>query len=165
MQSLAPRLGIQELVPLFTLPSTQGGEVKLWDYKMRKNLVILFYHGSDCTPCREELRMFAENYDELVELEAQILAISSDNLERCEELSAEYGLPYPLLSDPEGSVIKKYTYWHADRAAALPSVFVTDRYGTLYYQSISDEATVLPPVEEVLSWLEFIRSQCPECSI
>ena len=165
MQSLTPRLGIHELVPLFTLPSTQGGGVKLWDYKMRKNLVILFYHGSDCTPCREMLTMFAENYDELAGLETGVLAISSDSLGRGEELSAECGLPYPLLSDPEGSVIGKYTYWDADRAAALPSIFVTDRYGTLYYQFISDEATALPPLEEILSWLEFIQSQCPECSI
>jgi peroxiredoxin Q/BCP len=163
--SREPRLRIHELVPPFALPSTQGKEVKLWDYKMRKNLVILFYHGEGCSRCKEELKMFAEHYGELVKLEAEMLAISRDGLERSRSLSAELGLPYPLLADPEGRVIEKYTYWRKDTEATLPSVFVTDRYGTLYHQLIADEITGLPDLKEILSWLGFIQSQCPECSI
>lgn len=159
------RLRIHELIPPFTLPSTQGKEVKLWDYKMRKNLVILFYHGDGCSRCKEKLKMFAEHYGELVKSESEILAISADDLEGTRALSAELRLPYPLLSDPEGRVIEKYTYWRKDTKAALPSVFVTDRYGALYYQFIADETTGLPDLEEILSWLGFIQSQCPECSI
>jgi peroxiredoxin len=132
---------------------------------MRKNLVILFYHGSECSLCRKKLKRFAESYEELEELRAKILAISSDRLERSEKLSAELGPPCPLLSDPEGSVIGKYTYWGVDRKVAVPSVFVTDRYGTLYYQHIANEITGIPDLAKVLSWLEFIQSQCPECSI
>lgn len=165
MQSLKPQLRIHELVPLFMLPSSQGREVKLWDYKMRKNLIILFYHGGECSWCREELKMFAENYGELVELETEILAISSGGLDRSRSLSVELALPYPLLSDPEGRVIEKYTYWRQNKKAAVPSIFVTDRYGALYYQCIVKEITELPERAEILSWLNFIQSQCPECSI
>lgn len=139
--------------------------MKLWDYKMRKNLVILFYHGDACSRCKEKLKMFAENYEELVKLEAEILAISADGLGGTRALSAELRLPYPLLSDPEGRVIEKYTYRRKAHEAALPSVFVTDRYGTLYHQFIANEITELPDLEEILSWLDFIQSQCPECSI
>lgn len=163
LESLAPRLEISHLVPSFTLPSSQGGEVGLWDYKMRKNLLILFYHGADCTLCREKLTMLAEKYEELVKLETEVLAISADALERSREVSAELGLPYPLLSDPEGKVIEKFTYWQGEKEAASPSVFITDRYGTLYYQLISDEIGGLPDLPEILSWLHFIQSQCPEC--
>lgn len=163
--SRIPRLRIHELVPPFTLPSTRGKEVRLWDYKMRKNLVILFYRGDGCSRCKEKLKVFAEHYGELVKLEAEMLAISADGLEGTRAVSAELGLPYPLLSDPEGRVIEKYTFWRKDAKAALPSVFVTDRYGTLYHQLIADETTGLPDLKEILSWLQFIQSQCPECSI
>ena len=163
MGSLKPRLEISQLVPSFTLPSSQGGEVELWDYKMRKNLLILFYHGADCFLCIEELRILAENYEELIKLEAEVLAISSEGLERSREVSAELGLPYPLLSDPEGRVIERYTYWQGEKEAASPSVFITDRYGALYYQFISGEISGLPDLSEILSWLHFIQSQCPEC--
>jgi len=165
LQSLKPLLQIYELVSPFTLPSSQGGEVKLWDYKMRKNLVILFYHGTECSSCWKKLKMLAENYEELVKLETEILAISSETIEKSGKLSAELGLPYPLLSDPEGRVVEKYTCWLADEKAVLPSVFITDRYGTFYYQCISNEITGLPEREEIFSWLSFIQSQCPECSI
>ena len=165
LQPIEPRLEINGLVPPFTLPSSQGGEVKLWDYKMRKNLVILFYHGGECSSCRERLKTFAAGYEELVRLETEILAISSEGLETSRKLGIELSLPYPLLSDPEGRVIEAYTYWGVDRRAALPSIFVTDRYGTLHSQCIADEMTRIPDPEEVLSWIEFIQSQCPECSI
>jgi peroxiredoxin len=165
LHPIEPRLEINGLVPAFTLPSSQGGEVKLWDYKMRKNLVILFYHGSECSSCRERLKTFAVRYEELVKLETEILAISSEGVETNRRLGTELGLPYPLLSDPEGRAIEEYTYWDGGRRAALPSIFVTDRYGTLHYTCIADEITRIPDPEEVLSWLEFIQSQCPECSI
>jgi len=60
-------------------------------------------------------------------LETEILAISSDGVDRRRSLFVERALPYPLLSDPEGRVIKKYTYLREHTKAAVPSVFVTDR--------------------------------------
>ena len=44
-------------------------------------------------------------------------------------------------------------------------MFVTDRYGTLHYQHMMDEITEIPDLEVVLSLLEFIQSQCRECSV
>lgn len=115
--------------------------------------------------CKERLRMFAANYQELMKLETEILAISSDSLDRSRNLSAELGLPYPLLADPEGKVIEKYTYCWEDNKTVAPSVFLTDRYGVLYYQLIAHEVTELPERADILSWLNFIQIQCPECSI
>ena len=100
-----------------------------------------------------------------MKLETEILAISSEGTETNRKSSAELGLPYPLLSDPEGRTIAECMYWDVVRGAALPSVFVTDRYGTLHYQHMMDETTEIPDLEVVLRWLEFTQSQCPECSI
>ena len=165
LSSLSPRLQIHQMVPPFTLRSGQGKEVKLWDYKMRKNLVILFHHGSNCSVCREKLKDFADHYREFAELETEILAISSGDEEDTEMLRTELDLPYPLLSDPEGRTTEKYTYWQRGNRVPLPSVFVTDRYGMLVFQQIADEITGLPDRKEILSWLNFIQSQCPECSV
>jgi peroxiredoxin len=41
-----------------------------------------------------------------VKLETEILAISSEGIETNRKSSAELGLPYPLLSDPEGRAIE-----------------------------------------------------------
>jgi len=132
---------------------------------MRKNLVMLFCHGGECSLCRESLKMCAENYKELVKLEAEMVAISSDSLDMMRNLSDELDLPYPLLSDPEGRVIEKYTYWRGDEKATLPSVFVRDRYGAPYYQFMANNIAELPERAEILRWLDFIQRQCPVCSI
>jgi len=162
---LSPRLQVHQLVPPFALPAGQGKVLKLWDYKMRKNLVILFHYGSSCLPCREKLTEVAENYGEFVKLETEILAVSSEGEENNEKLRGELNLPFPLLSYPAGRVIEKYTYWQGDNRTPSPSVFVTNRFGTLFFQQIAEEITGLLQGEEILKWLLFIQSQCPECSI
>lgn len=77
--------------------------------------------------------MFAENHEELVKLETEISAISSDGLDKRGNLSSELDLPYPLLAHPEGKVIEEYTHCREDKKTAAPSVFSTDIYGALYY--------------------------------
>ncbi len=74
MQSLKPQLRIHEPIALFTLPSSQGGEGKLWDYKMLRNLVILYSipMRANVPFVKERLKMFAENHEELVKLETEI---------------------------------------------------------------------------------------------
>ncbi len=67
--SSASRLQLQELVPPFELPSSGGEKVRLWDYKMRKNLVILFHHGDRCPQCRARLKLFSERYEEFLRCE------------------------------------------------------------------------------------------------
>jgi len=96
-QSSESKLHLQELVPPFELPSNGGEKVNLWDYKMRKNLVILFHHGGRCSLCRMRLRSFAEHYKDVSDRESEILAISSDDLETNRRLAIELDLPYPLL--------------------------------------------------------------------
>jgi hypothetical protein len=105
LKPLQPRLGIHESVPLFALPSDRGKEVKLWDYKMRKNLVIFFYHGNACSLCGKRLMMFAEHYGELVRLETEILAISSDRIE--EALRRVQSFPLDSASLTHSSPILK----------------------------------------------------------
>lgn len=132
---------------------------------MRKNLVILFHHGSNCSVCREKLKDFADHYREFADLETEILAISLEDEEDTEILRIELDLPYPLLTDPEGRTTEKYTCWQRDTRAPLPSVFVMDRYATLVFQQIANEITGLTDRKEILSWLNFIQSQCPEHSV
>jgi hypothetical protein len=57
-----------------------------------------------------------------------------------------------------------YTYKDPVRKAPFPSIFITDRFGELYHQQITDEANRLPTGKETLDWLLFMDVQCPECS-
>ena len=119
--------------------------------------------GIDVPQCRARLKLFSERYEEFLRCEAEIIAISADDLKTNGKLASDLDLPYPLLSDPDGEAIEKYTYWRADGRAPLPSLFITDRFGTLYTQHVGSKITELPDLEEVLDWLKSIQMQCPEC--
>ncbi|MGC8850273.1 MAG: redoxin domain-containing protein, partial [Candidatus Bathyarchaeia archaeon] len=51
-----PKLRLQEVVPHLKLPSSKGWNVDLWDFKQRKNLVLIFHHGRMCPRCRDKLK-------------------------------------------------------------------------------------------------------------
>lgn len=159
-----PKLRVGQVMPGFSLPSTLEKDVALRDYKQKKNVVLFFYHGIWCERGVERLREFAENYEAFRELNAEVLAISSDEPDRLAVEPAAQGLPFPLLADTEGTTIERYTY-RDEAGFPLPSVFVADRFGALYSQSIVDDERELPGQQAILETVRFIESQCPECGI
>jgi hypothetical protein len=44
-----------------------------------------------------------------------------------------------------------------------PAVLVADRWGEVVYVAATSDVQDLPQVEEVLEWLRYVQSQCPEC--
>jgi hypothetical protein len=48
---------------------------------------------------------------------------------------------------------------------AAPCVIVADRWGEIQHIAASAHAdlSALPDVDELLSWIRFVRMQCPEC--
>lgn len=100
-------LGTGLPAPDFTLPATGGAEVSLHSLKGRK--VVLFFYARDNTAgCSNEAREFRDIYPELAALGVGLLGVSRDSLASHERFSAKLELPYPLLSDSDGSVCRKY---------------------------------------------------------
>lgn len=162
--NLKSKLELQEVVPYLNLPSTKGTNINLWDFKHRKNLVLVFHHGKTCNYCRNKLKELAKVYEELQFLEAEVLAVSFNNIEDLKDQWEKDALPFPLLSDQSGATSERFTFIDKSKNAPFPSVFITDRFGALRYQKIAEEATGLPSVSEILSMLSLIQIECPECS-
>ncbi len=162
-EAFSYKLKLRQEIPYFSLPSSGGKEVSLWDYKQKKNLIIVFHHGSKCARCQKKLEEYAEVYERAEKLDAE-LAISSDTPREIEGYLKKVPLPFPLLSDSDGKVAAQFTYIDSQRNAPFPSIFITDRFGELHYQKIVSEADELPSGDEVLDWFLFIQIQCTECS-
>jgi peroxiredoxin len=46
---------------------------------------------------------------------------------------------------------------------ASPAVLVADRWGEIMYCAAASEISGLPPTQELVDWLGYLRTQCPEC--
>lgn len=157
------KLELKKVVPWFELISTQDKIINVWDYKQKKNLVILFFQNSDCQSSRKYLLELNAYYNDFIDSKTEIIAITSDSLEKIKKLANEIGIVFPILSDKNGEVINKYTYSNDSGKYSMPSIFITDRFGALYFQQIAEDEKELPSIKEVLDWINFIEKQCPEC--
>lgn len=120
-----------------TAPTLDGERVQLSDLRGRRNLVLIFAGTNG-----EEWRLLSELRevrDDLREEEAVVAAVA----DRDPESRAWYGA---LAADG------------TPRAA----LYVTDRYGEIYFAAHPERGQALPSAAEVLDWLRFINSQCPE---
>jgi len=63
-------------------------------------------------------------------------------------------LPFPLLSDPRGELIKRYGLWDEEEGVATPSILVVDRLGEIRYLYSGSDFADRPGDEEIFAVLD-----------
>jgi len=96
--------------PDFELASDSGERVRLSD--LRGGTVVLYFYPKDDTPgCTKQARSLRDAYAEIQERGATVLGVSPDSEASHVKFKAKYGLPFPLLADPEHEVAEQYGVW------------------------------------------------------
>jgi len=155
-----PFLRTGEIIPAFTLPGADSMPHSPWDYKQREHLVILLVSSFSGNEASGVLKEFKRQYRRLREEDCAVLAIAADTVVEHTSLQEKLQLPFPLLADPQGEVIARYTYWDSKTHSATPGMALADRYGALYAQWIAEHEAELPPIEELLKDLEYLNKLC-----
>ena len=157
-------LTLGQLIPPLTARAADGRTVRAWDFKQKRNLVIVFLHAG-CWRCEEYLARLAARAREWSEHNAVVLAIFAE----MPPAIVTDALPAPVLAaaDVSGRAHRAFL----GEASMGPSgpvrvgAFVTDRFGELCAQWAGKEAAELPPAEELLGWLSQIEVACEECGV
>jgi len=131
-----------------------------WTYKQREHLVLLFMRSIASNETRGLLRAFAHKYTTFREEYCAILAITPDTVVANLAAQETLNLPYPLLADPKGSVITRYTYRDDAAKTLVPSIVLADRYNALYQQWVAEDEANLPSTEEIVESLQYINKLC-----
>ena len=96
--------------PAFTLPSSEGKDVSLSDFKGRP--VVLYFYPKDDTPgCTREACAFRDSQAAIRKAGAVVLGVSPDSLAAHDKFKAKYRLNFPLLADPDKHLAKKFGAW------------------------------------------------------
>ena len=130
-------LKVGDPAPDFRLPSTEGREIALKEFRGKKNVVLYFYPKDDTPGCTKEACSFRDERPKFGKKDAVILGVSFDDLESHKKFAGKYKLPFPLLSDADKKVAEAYgvykeksmygrTYMGIER-----STFVIDKDGTI----------------------------------
>ena len=96
--------------PDFTLPDQDGNPVSLSDFRGQQ--VIVYFYPKDNTPgCTKQAVGFTGLYDEFKALNTQIIGVSPDGANSHLKFIGLYDIPYPLLSDPDKTLMSEYGAW------------------------------------------------------
>ena len=103
-------LEIGTKAPSFSLPDQNGQIHTLEEYRGRK-IVLYFYPKDNTSGCTKQACGFGELYPQFQEKGAVVLGVSKDTVASHKKFEEKYGLPFPLLSDPELTCIQAYDVW------------------------------------------------------
>ncbi len=126
-------LRIGDFAPDFDLPTVDGKNFKLSEH--RGHPVVLYFYPKDGSPgCTKEACAFRDQYKEFEAMGAEVIGISSDNEASHRAFAAKNGLTFPLLSDADGQLRKKYAVPRAV-LGLLPGrvTYVLDDEGRVLY--------------------------------
>jgi peroxiredoxin len=140
-----PKIG--EPARTFRLPSAQGGDVALDDYKGRQSVVLWFTKGMGCPFCRQHVSQLARAYPRIREQRAEILEVTNTSPARAQAYARQFALPFPYLCDPEYRVSRE---WGLDKRAHGAGYYVkTFLTGMKMERPPSDFGDVKPTLREI----------------
>jgi peroxiredoxin len=153
---MAPSVGTA--APDFTLKDQNQKDVKLSDFRGKKNVVMVFYPLDWSPVCTNEHVCFVNDMKRFEQLDAQVLGLSVDSVWSHKAFAEKMGIHYPLLADfqPRGAVADKFGVYLADKGITGRAITIVDRSGKVAWFKNYDIPTVpdLGEVSEVLAKLK-----------
>jgi peroxiredoxin len=126
----------------WSLAGADGQNVSLDDYRGRP-VVVLFYLGSGCLHCVEQIRKFSPMASDYAAAGISTVGISSEPLDVLKgslaKLSPNESIPFPLAADPQFQVFKAYRAFDDFEKMPLHATFLIDADGLVRWQDISFE--------------------------
>lgn len=102
-------VSIGQMAPDFSVVTDEGPR-SLNDFK-GKRLVLYFYPKDDTSGCTTEAHQFRDEFLRFTINKAEILGASKDSIASHEKFRAKHNLPFPLISDLDGSLCEAFGVW------------------------------------------------------
>jgi peroxiredoxin Q/BCP len=144
-------LQVGESAPDFETVDCRGQRLRLSELRGKK-VVLFFFPKAFTVACTLEVRNFRDNYERIASLNAELIGISVDRVEKNCRFAEKEGLQFRLLGDESRAISTLYgVLWpvlRIDRRAT----FVIDERGIIA-DVIRHEIQVHRHLEDVLSRL------------
>src|SRR3954452_862196 len=142
--------------PDFELPGTDG-PFRLSDHRGDR-VILLFYPGDNTPVCTRQFCSYRDHAEDLDGLDADVVGISSQDLDSHAGFVAKHGLNVPLLADTDGAVAKLFGA-HRPVVVTSRAVIIIDADGIvrarhdhrlgLDFQSVDELRAMLAATEGV----------------
>lgn len=134
-----------------TILDSRGKVRTLAEFAQAGWLLIFVYRGCWCAFCLQRLAKYRDRYAQFRQWGVHMVALSVDTPADTARMNAILQLPFPLLCDPERTLIRSWGLLNADDFhTAFPATFLVDRNRQLRFTSV-DDTYATARVEDVLA--------------
>ena len=110
MSDIATMPAVGQPAPDFEGISQTGDSVSL--ASLKGNKIALYFYPKDFTPgCTTQACNLRDGYKALLDAGITVIGISPDDPESHHKFVEEYSLPFPLIADPDKSIMGQYGTW------------------------------------------------------
>ena len=146
--------------PDFTLPNQDREPVTLSEQLKKGPVVLAFVPAAFSGTCTKELCTFRDTMADLNRVNATVLGVSVDTFFALKAWGDSLKLNFPLLSDYNKDIIRKYGVLNPDmigmKDIAKRAVFVIDRNGVVRHREVLEDARNEPNYDAVKKTLASI---------
>jgi len=150
---MAAEIQVGATAPDFTLKDQDQKEVKLGDFKGKKNVVLAFYPLDWSPVCTKENKCLTDDFPKFSSSNTEILGISIDSVFSHKAWADALGLKHRLLSDMGGSVAKKYGMYLDEKFITKRATVIVDKNGVVKYVKVQEILTARDD-QEILNVLK-----------
>ena len=139
--------------PDFTLHNQDRQDVTLSDELKKGPVVLAFFPAAFSSVCQQEMCTFRDSAADLNKVNARVLGVSTDTFFALKAWGDAESLKFPLLSDFNKDVIRKYGVVNPDmiglKDISKRATFVIDRGGVVRHAEVLEDARNEPDYAKV----------------
>lgn len=135
---VASEIKVGDTAPDFTLKDQDQKDIKLSDYRGKKNVVLAFYPLDWSPVCTGENKCLTDDFPKFDQLNAIVFGISTDSFFSHKAWADSLGLKQTLLSDFNREVVKKYGLYFEPLNCGKRATVIVDKNGKVTYVKVQE---------------------------
>jgi peroxiredoxin len=104
----SPDTMVSREAPDFTLPTLDGQQVTLSDFRGDTNVLLFFNEGYGCDPCWQQALALQQSLDQYTDMETEVFAVMVDPPDLLAREASRWGITLPILVDVTTGVSQSY---------------------------------------------------------
>ena len=135
---VAPEVKVGDTAPDFSLKDQDQKDVKLSDFRGKKNVVLAFYPLDWSPVCTNENKCLTDDFPQFEGQHAAVFGISTDSFFSHKAWADALGLKHTLLSDFNRDVVKKYGLYFEPLNCGKRATVIVDKNGKVAYVKVQE---------------------------
>ena len=153
---VASEIKVGAAAPDFTLKDQDQKDVKLSEFKGKKNVVLAFYPLDWSPVCTGENKCLTDDFPNFQSSNAEVFGISTDSFFSHKAWADALELKHRLLSDMHRTVSKEYGLYFEPLNCSKRATVIVDKDGKVAYVKVQDIKTARDD-KEILGVLQKLK--------